>query len=326
MAKSFLVTGGTGFIGSALVRRLVAEGHPVRVFDDDSRGSRTRLADLERSIEFVKADVRDVGAVERAAKGVEVVCHLAAINGTEFFYSRPDLVLEVGVKGIVNVLEACRKGGVRELLVASSSEVYQTPPVIPTDETVALSIPDPLNPRYSYAATKIISELMALNCSRKGPTRVVIFRPHNVYGPDMGWEHVVPQFILRMRQLSRESPGPIAFPIKGTGKETRAFCYIDDFVDGLMLLIERGEDRGIYNIGTMTEIKIEDLAVLVGRYFRRQINVIPGPAAKGATSRRCPDIGRIAFLGYAPKITLEEGLHLTARWYDDNADMAPKRP
>src|SRR5437588_512623 len=150
------VTGATGFIGSALVRALLKSGNDVRALDNESRGSRHRLSDVESQIERVHADVRDPAAVARAVQGMDTVCHLAAVNGTEFFYTQPDLVLEVAVKGMLNVLDACVAHGVGNLFVASSSEVYQTPAQVPTDETVALSIPDPLNPRYSYAGGKII--------------------------------------------------------------------------------------------------------------------------------------------------------------------------
>ena len=100
------MTGGTGFLGSALVKRLVAEGHRVRVFDDNSRGRPSRLADIEGHFEYVEGDIRDPAAVDRACNGVDTVCHLAFVNGTEFFYSKPDLVLDVALKGIINVLES----------------------------------------------------------------------------------------------------------------------------------------------------------------------------------------------------------------------------
>ncbi|MDI6828932.1 MAG: SDR family NAD(P)-dependent oxidoreductase, partial [Armatimonadota bacterium] len=296
--KAYLVTGGAGFIGSALVHRLVRDGHRVRVLDNQSRGSVERLADIAKEIEFMEADIRDAKAVQRAMSGIDSVCHFASVNGTQFFYTKPDLVLDVGVKGIVNIIDACLKHKVGELALASSSEVYQTPPVIPTDETVPLSIPDPLNPRYSYAASKIISEIMVLNYGKKYFERVVIFRPHNVYGTNMGWEHVVPQFVLRMKELCRDPTDPVRFPIQGTGKETRSFVFIDDFIDGLMLVLERGEHLGIYHIGTMEEITIEEVAHLVGEYFGRQIEIVPGDLMKGGTSRRCPDITKLAALGY----------------------------
>jgi len=323
MAKTFLVTGGTGFLGSALVRRLVAANHRVRVLDNESRGSCRRLADLLDDLEFIQADIRDAGAVAEAAKGVDCVWHLAFVNGTEFFYRRPELVLDVGVKGIVNVLDACLAHDVPELMLASSSEVYQSPPAIPTDEAVPLSVPDPLNPRYSYAGGKIIGELMALNYGRKRFERVVVFRPHNVYGPDMGGEHVVPQFVLRMKRLSTASTGAVRFPIQGEGEQTRAFVFVDDFIDGLMLLADRGEHLGIYHVGTMEEISIRSVAEEVGRYFGREVVIEPGPSAAGGTPRRCPDIAKMLKLGYSPKIRFRQGLQVAARWYDENSTMYP---
>ena len=317
------MTGGAGFLGSALVRRLVREGHRVRVLDNQSRGSASRLADLSGEFEMAEGDVRDAVTVQKATKGVDSVCHLAFVNGTEHFYTKPEFVLDVGVKGMVNVIDACLKHEVGELVLASSSEVYQTPPVIPTDESVPLSIPDPLNPRYSYAAGKIISEIMALNYGRKHFERVVIFRPHNVYGPDMGWEHVVPQFVLRMRELCRHGTGPVQFQIEGTGKQTRAFVFIDDFIDGLMLVIHKGRHREIYHIGTTEELTIEEVARIVGDYFGRQVTIVPGEPKRGGTARRCPDIAKLAALGYEPKISFRQGLSVVAAWLDAHAGEAP---
>src|SRR5215218_821288 len=150
--------------------------------------------------------------IHAAVRGIDEVHHLAFVNGTEFFYSAPELVLDVGVKGMINVIDACRAAGVGRLVLASSSEVYQTPPRVPTDETVPLVVPDPANPRYSYGGGKIISELMAINYGRRHFDRVLIFRPHNVYGPDMGFEHVIPQFVLRLkRAMAQCKTGAVPF-------------------------------------------------------------------------------------------------------------------
>src|SRR5207244_3197019 len=131
------------------------------------------------------------------------------------------LILEVAIKGMMNVLDACLAEGVRDLVLASSSEVYQAPPVIPTDETAPLTVPDVTNPRFSYGGGKIASELLAVNYGRKYFDRTLICRPHNVYGPGMGREHVIPQFALRMREcFARQPHGVVDFPIQGTGEET----------------------------------------------------------------------------------------------------------
>lgn len=320
-----LVTGGSGFIGSGLVKALVKSGHYVRVFDDNSRGSPRRLAPVAKDIEFVAGDVRNANAVEKAAQGMDEVCHLAFVNGTEFFYTQPDLVLDVGVRGMINVIDACRKHGVGTLVLASSSEVYQTPPKVPTDETVPLTIPDPLNPRYSYGGGKLISEIMAINYGRKFFERVLIFRPHNVYGPDMGREHVIPQLALRLNAAAATQPSdPVRLEIQGTGKETRSFCFIDDLVAGVMIMREKGEHLGIYHIGTAEEVTIADLAQRIAGVYGRKIELLAGSPATGGTARRCPDISKLAKLGYKPQVPLNDGLKPTLEWYRQDTERAPR--
>jgi nucleoside-diphosphate-sugar epimerase len=320
ISASYLITGGTGFLGSALTRRLVHSGARVRVLDNNSRGRVSRLHDIEGRFEYVEGDIRDAAVVDRACAGIDVVCHLAFINGTRFFYTQPDLVLDVALKGIINVVESAIRHHVPELLVMSSSEVYHEPDRVPTDETVAMSIPDCLNPRYSYAAGKIMHEVMAINFARYFQ-RVVIVRPHNVYGPDMGEEHVIPQFVARMKALLSHPSDPIPFEIQGTGLQTRSFVFVDDFIEGVKLILDRGEHLGIYHIGTLEEVTIEFLARLVAEHFGRPIKIVPGPPAEGGTNRRCPDITKIMKLGYRPDYTLREALPGVVRWYDEHTSI-----
>lgn len=321
-----LVTGGSGFIGSALVKALVHGGHAVRVLDDNSRGAPRRLKDVAGDIDFIGGDIRNASVVARAVRGMDEVHHLAFVNGTEYFYSAPELVLDVGVKGMINVIDACRSENVGSLVLASSSEVYQTPPHVPTDESAPLVVPDPTNPRYSYGGGKIISELMALNYGRKFFDRVLIFRPHNVYGPDMGWEHVVPQFARRVKDVAARHPaGKLPFEIQGNGLQTRSFCHVDDLVAGVQVMRDRGEHLGIYHIGTTEETTIAMLAMQVAACAGREIDLIARPAPAGGTQRRCPDINKLASLGYAPQISLAQGLPSTVGWYWANEDLASPR-
>jgi nucleoside-diphosphate-sugar epimerase len=318
-----LVTGGSGFIGAALVTELVRVGAKVRVLDDNSRGASRRLAALGDDVEFVAGDIRDAATVAAATRGMDEVHHLAFVNGTEFFYSAPDLVLDVGVKGIVNVIDACRQNNIRNLVLASSAEVYQTASRVPTDESVPLIVPDPHNPRYSYGGGKIISELMAINYGRKYFDRVLIFRPHNIYGPDMGFEHVIPQFTLRLKKEARQQGnGVVRFQIQGSGRETRSFCHISDLVQGVMVMRSRGEHLGIYHIGTSEEVAIGDLAHRIAGTMSLEIELISTSTLAGSTPRRCPDISKLVGLGYQPRIQLNEGLPPTVRWYCENEQLA----
>jgi nucleoside-diphosphate-sugar epimerase len=325
MSAHVLVTGGSGFIGAALVDELVHHGATVRVLDDNSRGEPRRLAKVTKHIEFIAGDVRDAAAVDAAMRGMDEVHHLAFVNGTEFFYNAPDLVLDVGVKGIVNVIDAARKNNVGTLILASSSEVYQTPPHIPTDENVPLLVPDPLNPRFSYGGGKIISELMAINFGRKHFERVLIFRPHNVYGPDMGFEHVIPQFARRMKKAQQDHPtGSLPFPIQGSGEETRSFCFVSDLAKGVMLMRSGGDHLGIYHIGTTEEVSIAELVRRMAALTGRDVDIIPSAILPGSTPRRCPNIAKLSKLGYRPAVPLDQGLPLTIRWYWNNDQLASK--
>ena len=323
MKKKVLVTGGTGFLGSSLVRHLLRDGYAVRTLDNNARGNLANLQSVKNDVEVFEGDIRDAAAVEKAAKGVEAIHHLAYINGTEFFYTKPELVLDVAVRGMVNVLDACRKHGIGDFVLASSSEVYQTPPQIPTAEDAPLSVPDVMNPRYSYGGGKIICELMAINYGRTGFERMTIFRPHNVYGPAMGYEHVIPQFVVRaMKQLKEYPTGnQLPFPIQGSGQQARSFIFIDDFTDGLMRVVNRGAHLNIYHIGTEREATIKQVAELVVRQFGREPNIQAGEDVAGSTQRRCPDTRKLQSLGFLPKVSLEEGIAVTTDWYRSNTKI-----
>jgi len=323
MTRTVLVTGGSGFLGAALSAKLLKSGWHVRVLDDGSRGRARRLAPIANEIEFIAGDVRNPDDVDKATRGVDAVAHLAFVNGTEFFYSKPQLVLEVGVKGALNTLDACLRHEVPRYWLMSSSEVYQTPPRIPTDETAPLSIPDPFNARYSYGGGKLISELLAINYGRERFEQVVIVRPHNVYGPDMGREHVIPQLIRRVDEICRVSDAKeIDLLIKGDGRQTRSFVYVDDFTDGCAVAFVQGEHLNVYHVGTRDELTIAELARKVAASFGRRATIIPGEAPQGETSRRCPDITKVGRLGWEPAISLDEGLARTRDWHLTHADAS----
>ena len=314
-----LVTGGCGFIGSELVRKLVFSGKKVKVLDNCSRGAAYRLKDVLNEIEFIEGDIRDFDVVLKACQDVESVHHLAYINGTENFYKKPDLVLDVATFGIMNLYNACKLKSIKDFYLASTSEVYQTPLKIPASENERLIIPDVMNPRFSYGGGKILCELVAIHCIRKIVDKLIIYRPHNVYGPDMGREHVMPQFFIRMKNIMRKygNQAIYNFPIQGSGEETRSFIHIKDFIIALELLINEGKTNEIYHIGNSDEISIKKVAELIGETVNMNIKVQPGVLTLGSTLRRCPDISKIEKLGYKKSISLRDGLVSLKEWYYD---------
>ncbi len=304
--KTFVVTGGTGFIGSGISKLLIKNKYKVKIFDNNSRGSLNKLSKFNKKFQFIKGDIRNKKQVNKAFKNSDAVIHLAYINGTKYFYKHPIKILEIAVKGIINVIDCCIENKIKELYLASSSEVYQTPNKIPTDEKEMLKIPDINNPRFSYGGGKILTELMGIHYGKKYFKKLIIFRPHNVYGPNMGNEHVVPEFINRFKNLKGKK-----FKIQGTGNEIRSFIYIDDFLNGFNSILNRGKHLNVYNIGTSEKIKIKDLALKLSKIFKKRIMLKKTSLATGSTKIRVPNISKIKKLGFVPRINLDKGLKKT---------------
>ncbi len=303
--KHYLITGGLGFIGSGISNLLIRKGERVTIFDNLSRGNQKRVISKYKKLKIINGDIRNYNDVRKSLKGVNAVIHLAYINGTKYFYTKPTEILDVAVKGIINILDGCKENKIKELYLASSSEVYQTPEKIPTDESEMLKVPDVYNPRYSYGGGKILTEIMGVNYGKKFFKKLIIFRPHNVYGPDMGNEHVIPEFINRFKHLKTNY-----FRIQGSGNETRSFIYIDDFVSAFNLLLKKGKHLGIYNIGTSERISIKNLAKMMSDLLNKKIIFKRLPIKKGGTKSRLPNISKIKKIGFKQKISLKEGLKL----------------
>ena len=309
--KTFLVTGGTGFIGSNICKLLLRKNYAVKIFDNNFRGSLDKIENIKQKVKFIKGDIRNIKSLNRAMKKTDAVIHLAYINGTKYFYTKPILTLDIAMKGIINIIDTCIKNKVKELYLASSSEVYQTPDTIPTDETEPLRIPDIFNPRYSYGGGKILTELMGIHYGKKYFKKLIIFRPHNVYGPDEGREHVIPDFISKFRLINKKNK---KFEIQGSGKEVRSFIYIDDFVNAFDLILKHGKHLNIYNIGTDEKIKIIDLAHKMAKIFNKKIKIKKRSLLKGSTKYRVPDVTKINKLGFKKKYNLNSGLIKTINW------------
>ena len=228
----------------------------------------------------------------------------------------------MGATGTLNVLEWFVKSKSGKILFSSSSEAYAgTKEImgkrfpIPTPENVPLSISSPENPRWSYGATKILGEVAMHSFRKRHKIDFTIVRYHNIYGPRMGFDHVVPEFI--MRALSHENP----FRIFG-GDSMRSFCHVDDAVLATKLAMEnrKADNRTIHVGRDDGEIKIAKLAekIIALSGYKPRLSVRPAP--EGSIMRRCPDISVLKGLGFRPKVGLDAGLGATFNWYKENAD------
>ena len=304
LKKNVLITGGSGFIGSAITEYIVKNKFNAIVFDNNSRGNLRRLSKIRKKIKFIKGDIRNKKKLLSINGNIDTVIHLAYVNGTKFFYKKPYEILDIAVNGLLNILEFCKKKKVKNFFLASSSEVYQSPIKIPTDEKEMLKIPDIHNPRYSYGGGKIFSELYGIHFAKKYLRKFIIFRPHNVYGKDMGNDHVIPEFLNRFKKLGNKKN----FLIYGTGNEIRSFIHINDFISGFDKVFKKGKNQEIYNIGTEEKIKISNLALLISKIFKKPIKFKKTKILKGSPNIRCPNTNKIKKLGFKQKIRLKKGI------------------
>jgi len=184
-------------------------------------------------------------------------------------------------------------------------------------------VPDPTNPRYSYGGGKLASELVALHIGHARGLDVVIVRPHNVYGPDMGDDHVIPELTTRLVQASvAADDSKVTLSIEGDGSETRAFCHVDDAIAGARIAQERGESGQIYHLGTEEEVRVAELAERIAEALSLEVTLASTPLRQGSTPRRCPSIARLKGIGYEPARRLDLGLPPVVHWYAERAKGA----
>jgi len=311
---NILITGGLGFIGRNLAISLSKKNN-VKILDNSFRKNFSDIK-FPNKIKIIKGDIKNPKTLSKCLKNVDTVFHLAFINGTKYFYSKPKLVLDVGIKGTLALFDQIEKSNVKKVILASSSEIYQTPKKIPTPEEIEGLVPDVKNPRYSYGSAKLICEILLLHYLKKKNLKKIIFRPHNIYGPAMGFEHVIPEMIKKMIIKSKKLKNKkIIIKIQGSGLETRSFCFIEDAVNAIELISRKGKNNGIYNIGTTEEINIKNLTQRIAKNLNLNLKIKKGNLMKGSTLRRKPDISKIKIMGYKNKMNLNSGLKITVDWY-----------
>jgi UDP-glucose 4-epimerase len=313
-----LVTGGTGFLGQNLVSALLRSNYQVVVYDNLSRADVNHKLDLDQ-VEYIVGDVRDKNKLEKSTKSVSTVVHLASINGTSNFYLNPRETFEVSALGTLNVIDSSIKNNVENLIFSSSAEIYGDPTAIPTKENSDFIVHQPYSLRYSYGGGKLAAELMIRYLAAGKIHRSIVFRPHNFYGPNMGQKHVIPEIYQKIINntvnTAKDNLKESTIEIYGTGVELRTFCYIDDIIQGIVLLLDSGVDQEVYNIGGNEPINIATLIELMASKLNTKVKIISLDNPPGSPKVRIPDITKIKKLGYSPRVDLNEGISKTIDWY-----------
>ncbi|MHB0857835.1 MAG: NAD-dependent epimerase/dehydratase family protein [Anaerolineae bacterium] len=293
-----LVTGGAGFLGSALANRLVLQGHHVRVLDDLSAGERERL---DARVVFVGGDIRDVPKLWSALQGVDCVYHLAARVSVPESILYPVEYNAVNVGGTVSLLAAARDAQVKRLILASSGAVYGEQGAQPVPEEAAL------RPASPYAVSKVASEQYVQAIGRLCAIETVILRIFNAYGPG---QPLPPSHAPAVPRFLRQAASGGSLVVFGDGRQTRDFCYVSDVVDALVSAGEReGIDRSILNIGSGVEVSLSGLVDTIERVLGRRVHRLHNDEEATGVSRLVADISNAQqSLDFRPKVTLEEGL------------------
>lgn len=298
-----LITGGAGFVGSALCLRLLDEGHDVLVVDNLYTGRRQNVPD---GVELIEHDICEPLAIEGA---LDRVYNLACPASPPHYQRDPIFTLRTSVLGTLNVLELARSKGAR-FLQASTSEIYGDPDVHPQPESYRGAV-NTLGPRACYDEGKRAAEAACMDYERVHGLEVRIARIFNTYGPrmDPGDGRVVSNFIVQA--LRGE-----ALTLYGDGSQTRSFCFVTDLVDGLVRLMEHPSNPGPVNLGNPDERSVADLARIVLELTGKQSELVKRPLPADDPKVRCPDLTRAReTLGYEPKVSLEQGLRSAIEWF-----------
>jgi UDP-N-acetylglucosamine/UDP-N-acetyl-alpha-D-glucosaminouronate 4-epimerase len=309
MAEHYVVTGGAGFIGSAIVRGLLNEGaRRVVVIDNLLTGSETNLEEVRGSIEFHRADIRDYEAIAPLIRGASAVFHEAALPSVPRSIEQPELYHDVNINGTFSVFRAAHEGKAGRVIYAASSSAYGDAEVLPKLETMA---PHPLSP---YALQKLVGEYYASIFARIYGLETVSLRYFNVYGPRQDPSSPYSGVLsLFMKSILRRCP-PTIF---GDGEQSRDFTYVDD-VAALNLRAARARNVSgkLYNAGNGGRITLNQAWALLEKIEGVQIAPSFGPPRAGDVRHSQADItGAVRDLGHSPRYSFEEGLRRTLDWY-----------
>jgi len=304
MSIRYLVTGGAGFIGSHLVRRLVTEGLNVRVVDNLSTGDSARLKDVTGTLEFIRGDLADTGVSDEVVQGVDYVFHQAAIPSVQRSVADAVSTNRANVTATLNLLESCRKTGVRRVVFAASSSAYGDTAVLPKVENMP---PDPLSP---YALQKLVGERYCQLYYRLYGLETVCLRYFNVFGPGQDphseYSAVIPKFITLMMAEK-------AITVNGDGEQSRDFTYVENVVEANLLALQSKAAPGnVCNVGCGERISLNMLLKLLEEITGKKPKINYVSSRPGDVRHSLADISLARrILGYEPKVMVKEGLNLT---------------
>jgi len=290
----YIVTGGAGFIGSYIVKKLVARGDSVTVIDNLNTGKEENLESVRNKIVFLKDSVLNMSLLEKETRNVDGIFHQAALASVQDSFSKRDEYYDVNVKGTENILKLAKKNNFK-VVYASSSSVYGNPEQIPIKESDAKN---PINP---YAETKLKKEELAIKYSEMG-VKVIGLRYFNVFGKGQSKEYagVLKLFLERIRDK-------LPPKVNGDGTQFRDFVYVEDVVNANILSMDSEISHGFFNVGTNSSITILDLAKIIVKSSGLHIEPVFGPALKGDVQGTIANIDLIKEkIGWKPTVVLEE--------------------
>ncbi len=303
-----MVTGGAGFIGSHITRRLLERGDTVRIFDDFSTGKQANLSGIEKDVEVVVGDLRDPDALKRAAKGCEVIFQQAALRSVPRSIDDPLANNDVNVTGILNVLIAAKTNDCRRVVYASSSSIYGDDPTLPKVET---QTPKPLSP---YGASKIMGEYYARIYTELFGLETVSLRYFNVFGPRQDPESKYAAVIPRFITLACAGE-PVE--VHGDGMQSRDFTYVDNVAMANLLAADAPHASGqAINVACGDRFTLLDVLTAVEECLGKKIERIHEPSRPGDVPHTQADITRAReLLGFKPIVSFEEGMKRTVAWF-----------
>ena len=324
--KKILITGGAGFIGFFLAKHLAKDSNSrITIVDNLQRGrideDFKKLISLA-NITFVNGDLTDKSTLDQLEWEFHYIYHLAAVIGVRNVTENPDRVLFINAISSLYIMEFAKEcNSLNKIFFSSTSEIYAGTLKhygisIPTPEDVNLTLSDITSKRTTYMLSKMYGESIFFNYGNKYDIPFTIGRYHNVYGPRMGFMHIVPEMFVK---INENEIIDVASP-----SHTRAMCYVDDAVEMTALTCESEKTSGeILNIGNQDEeISVRDLVATIAGVVNRTVEINEIDDTPGSPSRRCPDITKIKELtGFTPRITLTDGIYKTYEWYKTRLDQ-----